>query len=324
MPHRSACRARSPDQGLLHVTAVQMLTGVPSWILLALASAATLGLYDVTKKASADRNAVFATLFACTMWGGVVVLPWLAVARLAPDWAAVHGLSVGSLGVRGHLFVLAKAGIVTLSWTLSFLALQKLPLTIASPIRATAPLYTLLGAIVLFGEAPTGRQWTGIALVFAGHFAFSVLGKAEGIRFSTSPRVWALLAGTVVGSVSALWDKNLLQREGLDPAAMQVWFTLYNVGIQGALWLAFGRGEKGFPFQWRWTMPATGVLLLVADAFYFRALAEPEALVAIVSSMRRGNVLVGFVIGGIAFRERNRRRKAFALLLLLGGLALLV
>lgn len=71
-------------------------------------------------------------------------------------------------------------------------------------------------------------------------------------------------------------------------------------------------------------MPATGLLLLLADAFYFRALAEPDALVAIVSSMRRGNVVVGFVIGGLAFRERNRRRKAFALLLLLGGLALLV
>ena len=105
---------------------------------------------------------------------------------------------------------------------------------------------------------------------------------------------------------------------------MQVWFTLYNVGLQGGLWFAFGRRESAFPFQWRWTMPATGILLLVADAFYFRALAEPEALVAIVSSMRRGNVVVGFVIGGIAFRERNRRRKAFALLLLLGGLALLV
>jgi len=297
---------------------------MPIWIVLALASAATLGLYDVAKKASARDNAVFGSLFACTVWGGVVVLPWLVAARLAPEWAASHGLAVGSLGLRGHLFVLAKAGIVTLSWTLSFLALQKLPMTIASPIRATAPLYTLAGAIVLFGEVPTARQWMGIGLVLSGHLAFSVLGKAEGIRFTRSPRVWALLAGTVVGSVSALWDKNLLQREGLDPAAMQIWFTLDNVGLQGLLWLVFGRGERTIPFHWRWTMPATGVLLLLADAFYFRALAEPEALVAIVSSLRRGNVLVGFVIGGLAFRERNRRRKALALILLLGGLALLV
>lgn len=309
---------------LLHEPPVQISTGVPFWILLALASAATLGVYDVTKKASADRNAVLASLFACSMWGGVVVLPWLLVARMAPEWVASHGLAIGELGLRGHLFVLAKAGIVTLSWTLSFLALQKLPITIASPIRATAPLYTLAGAIVLFGESPSMRQWMGIGLVLVGYFVFSVLGRSEGIRFATSPRVWALLGATVVGSVSALWDKNLLQQEGLDPAAMQVWFTLYNVGLQGALLLAFGRSEKGYAFQWRWTMPATGLLLLVADAFYFRALAEPEALLVIVSSMRRGNVVVGFVIGGIAFRERNRRRKAFALLLLLGGLALLV
>lgn len=297
---------------------------IPLWIGLALGSAATLGLYDVAKKASARDNAVLGTLFACTVWGGLVVLPWLLLARLAPAWAAAHGLSVGELGLRGHLLVLAKASIVTLSWTLSFLALQKLPLTIASPIRATAPLYTLVGAIALYGEIPTLRQASGIALVLSGHFAFSVLGKAEGIRFSSSPRVWALLLGTVVGSASALWDKHLLQSEGLDPAAMQVWFTLYNVLLQGLLWGVFGRVRGGETFSWRWTMPATGVLLLVADAFYFRALAEPDALVSIVSALRRGNVLVGFVIGGLAFRERNRRPKAAALILLLGGLLLLV
>lgn len=299
-------------------------SGISIWILLALASAATLGLYDVAKKASARDNAVLGSLLACSVWGGAIVLPWLLVARAAPQWAAAHGLAVGELGVRGHLFVLAKAGIVTTSWTLSFLALQKLPLTIASPIRATAPLYTLGGAIVLYGEAPSLRQWAGIGMVLAGHMAFSRLGRAEGIRFTRSPQVWALLAGTVVGSVSALWDKNLLQREGLDPAAMQVWFTLYNVGLQGLLWAVFGRGERGTPFQWRWTMPATGILLLVADAFYFRALAQPDALVSIVSSVRRGNVLVGFVVGGLAFRERNRRRKAWALIVLVGGLALLI
>jgi len=303
---------------------VPAFSGISSWILLALASAATLGLYDVAKKASARDNAVLGSLLACSVWGGALALPWLLLARFAPGFAASHGLAVGELGLRGHLFVLTKAFIVTTSWTLSFLALQKLPLTIASPVRATAPLYTLVGAIVLFGESPTLRQWAGIALVLSGHLAFSRLGRAEGIRFSRSPHVWALLAGTVVGSVSALWDKNLLQREGLDPAAMQVWFTLDNVGLQGLLWLCFGRRERGMPFQWRWTMPATGVLLLVADAFYFRALAEPEALVSIVSSVRRGNVLVGFVVGGLAFRERNRRRKALALLLLLGGLALLI
>lgn len=297
---------------------------IPLWIGLALGSAATLGLYDVAKKASARDNAVLGTLFACTVWGGVVVLPWLLLARLAPEWAGAHGLAVGEMDLRGHLFVLTKAMIVTLSWTLSFLALQKLPLTIASPIRATAPLYTLVGAILLYGEVPDARQSLGIALVLAGHFAFSVLGKAEGIQFSSSPRVWALLLGTVVGSASALWDKHLLQNEGLDPAAVQVWFTLYNVLLQGLLWAVFGRNERGETFAWRWTMPATGILLLVADAFYFRALAEPEALVSIVSAVRRGNVLVGFVIGGLAFRERNRRPKAAALILLLGGLLLLV
>ncbi|MCB9496639.1 MAG: DMT family transporter [Fibrobacteria bacterium] len=295
-----------------------------SWIHLSLLSAAALGLYDVAKKASARDNAVFGALLGCSVWGALAALPWLLIARVHPQWAALHGLAVGELGPRGHVLVLLKAILVTGSWTLTFLALQRIPLTIAAPIRATAPLYTMVGAVLIYGESPSARQWAGIALILVGHAAFSRIGRREGLRFSTSPHLWALLAGTILASASGLWDKALLQKEGLDPAAMQIWFTFDNVALQALLFLVFGRGRKGYPFQWRWTMPATGLLLLAADAAYFHALAQPEAMVMVVSALRRSNVLVAFFVGGIAFREANRRPKAIALSVLVGGLALLL
>jgi transporter family protein len=294
-----------------------------NWITLALLSALVLGLYDVGKKSAVDRNAVFPTLLLCSGTACLFVLPPLLTTWIAPGSARHLGWTVPALGARGQILVLAKTSIVTASWTLSFLALRRLPLSIAAPIRATAPLFTLVGAILLYGESPTPRQWCGIATILASYWAFSVIGKAEGIHFRKSPWIWALVGATALGAASSLWDKNLLQRERLDPWAMQVWFTVDNALLQALLWAVLGRFDRT-PFRFRPAALAVGPLLLLADAAYFRALAIPGAPVSIVSSVRRTNVVVSFLLGGLAFRERNRRLKGLALLGVLAGLALLM
>lgn len=293
------------------------------WIFLSLCSALALGVYDVGKKSAVDKNAMFPTLFLCSGIAALVVLPALLLTLASPSTATHLGIAVEPLGMRGQFLVLTKTCIVTASWTLSFLALKHLPLSIAAPVRASAPLFTLVGAIALYGEMPTPAQWAGIALILGSYWAFSVIGRAEGIHFTRSPWVWALFAATAMGSVSALWDKNLLQTEKLPPFAMQVWFSIDNALLQGCLWFTLGKREKT-AFQLRWQAFAVGPLLLLADAAYFRALAQPGAMVSIVSSIRRANVVVSFLLGAIAFREKNLRWKALALLGVLAGLALIL
>lgn len=293
------------------------------WIALSLCSALVLGVYDVGKKSAVDKNALFPTLFLCSGIAALVVLPALLLTIFAPSFATSLGVDVEPLGSRGQILVLAKTSIVTASWTLSFLALKHLPLSIAAPVRASAPLFTLVGAIVLFGEMPSALQWGGIFLILGSYWMFSVIGRAEGIHFTRSPWIWALFGATALGSASSLWDKNLLQKEHLPPFAMQVWFSIDNALLQGALWLTLGKREKT-PFQLRWQAFAVGPLLLVADWAYFRALAQPSAMVSIVSSIRRTNVIVSFVLGAIAFREKNLRWKALALVGVLAGLALIL
>lgn len=295
-----------------------------SWILLALVSALLLGFYDVAKKASVDGNALFGTLFWCSASGAAMVIPGLFLTWAAPDTANHLGWTVPDLGARGHLLVLAKTGIVTISWTLSFLALKHLPISIAAPVRATAPLFALVGAVTIFGEMPTARQWAGIGTIMASYWAFSVLGRKEGIHFSRDKWIWVLLAATMVGAASSLWDKNLLQRQRLDPWAMQVWFAVYNALLQGLMWAAFGRSDKGHRFRFRPTMLLVGPLLIAADYAYFKGLSDPAALISVVSSVRRTNVVVSFAIGSLAFHEKNRRQKAVALVGVVAGLLLLI
>jgi hypothetical protein len=47
------------------------------------------------------------------------------------------------------------------------------------------------------------------------------------------------------------------------------------------------------------------------------ARSKPEALIAVVSMIRRGSVLVSFAIGALLLREKNLKSKALDLCLLL-------
>ncbi len=84
------------------------------------------------------------------------------------------------------------------------------------------------------------------------------------------------------------------------------------------------RGEAVTPFRWRWTILFISLFLTAADIAYFYALSLPGAMIAVVSMIRRGSVVVSFFYGVIALRERHVRAKLIDLCVLIAGLALLV
>lgn len=96
-----------------------------------------------------------------------------------------------------------------------------------------------------------------------------------------------------------------------------VFFMPVMVGWQRRWW---PRNE----FQWRWSIPSIAVALLVADYIYFSALANPEALVAVVMSLRRGSTLVAFAGGLWFFGERTDLAKTIAVIGILVGIVLTV
>jgi transporter family protein len=293
---------------------------------LAVLSAVFLGLYDVAKKAAVQDNAVLPVLLGCSASGLALMLPLLAATCFGPGFAHAHGIFIEPMSAVGHLLIVAKAALVTLSWVLTYFALKHLPISLASPVRASAPLFTLLGAVILFGERPTSRQMLGIAVILAAYWAFSLIGRSEGIRFSRNAWVWSLFLGTLVGAASGLYDKHLLQSAKLPALAVQFWFTLYNTVIQGAIvaLLWWPRRAMNTPFRFRWSIVAVGALLLIADALYFRSLAVPGALVSVVSTLRRTNVVLSFAVGAILFGERKRAPKAIALGAVLAGIFLIL
>ena len=280
-----------------------------TWLVWILSSSLCLSLYDLCKKASVRNNAAFPTLFVSTASG------WAALSV----FLLATGEMDAALGAsrREIALLLVKSCIVAASWSATYLALRTLPITCAAPIRATGPLWTLTGAIILFSEVPGIVQAIGIALVMAGCLFFSRTSSRDPASGGKRAVSFAF-AGTVLGSCSALYDKHLLQNLGLGPATVLWWF-LGGMCIIYAVASAFSRKE----FGWRWSMPLVGVLLAVSDACYFNAISVPGAQISILSLIRRSSIVMTFFIGGAIFRETDLKRKALALGAIAVGVALL-
>ncbi|MDY2829050.1 MAG: DMT family transporter [Sodaliphilus sp.] len=287
------------------------------WILLAIGSALSLGFYDIFKKLSLNGNNVAYVLFLNTLFCTLLLSPVL-----------FEGITSGTFGfgaAHNHLFILTKSVIVLSSWALGYMAIKHLPLTITGSVNATRPVMVLVGALLIFSERLNPMQWIGITLGFMSLFVISHIGSKEGFSLKHSKWLWLCIASTFLGAVSALYDKFLMKR--FDPMPVQAWYTLYQCLLMGAVLLvmhckpASGNADR---FQWRWSIPLISVFITAGDLAYFYALSLPGSMVAIVSMIRRGSVLVSFCYGAIFLHEKNIKMKLIDLTVLLVGLTFII
>ena len=289
------------------------------WLVLAFCSAFLLGCYDVNKKLSLNGNAVIPVLFLNTLFSSLLFVPFILLSFYTDclDGTMVY---VPKASLAEHLRVFVKAVIVLSSWISGYFALKHLPLTLTGPIKATQPVLTLLGALLIFGERLNGYQWAGVLFAIASFYLLSSSGRKEGIRFTHNRWIWLMLVSITMGALSGLYDKHLMR--SMDVMTVQVWFNLYQLAIMSVILLAlwYPHRQKSTPFQWRWNIIFISVFLCVADWIYFYALTFPDSMISIVSMVRRSSVLVTFTAGVLFFHEKNLKSKAFDLLLVLLGM----
>lgn len=289
------------------------------WVLLAFVSAALLGCYDFFKKVSLRDNSVLAVLLLNTLFSSLIFAPFIVLshARLVTDGF----LYVPQGSLHQHLLLMLKAVIVLGSWLCGYIGIKHLPITIVSPIQATRPVLVLLGALLLFGEQLNACQWIGVLTAIVSFFLLSRSGKREGINFAHNRWILFVIMAALLGAVSALYDKFLMQH--LRPMFVQSWFNIYQCVLMAVIVLAmnmFSKRQRSKRFVWRWSIPLISIFLAVADFCYFSALAREGALIAVVSMIRRGSVVVAFAFGALLLHEKNLRSKALDLLLILLGL----
>lgn len=299
------------------------------WLILAFLSAALLGFYDSFKKKSLTGNAVIPVLFLNTVFSSLIFLPFIIISMMSHqlDGSIFH---VPCIGWETHKYIILKSIIVLSSWALGYIGLKHLPLTIVGPINATRPVMVLIGALLVFGETLNGWQWVGVSLAVMSFFMLSRSGKREGINFKSNRWIYFVVLAAILGAVSGLYDKFLMAAPkdggvGIDHMAVQSWYNLYQMLMMLIVLFVFWwpKRQSDSVFRWDWSIVGISVFLCAADFLYFYALSLPDAMISIVSMVRRGSVIVSFLFGAIVFRERNLKAKAADLALVLLGMVLL-
>lgn len=289
------------------------------WLSLAFLSAALLGLYDVAKKRSLTGNAVMPVLLLNTLFSSLIFLPTILSAEFGLGWFDATPLASAPGTAQAHLLVLVKSSIVLVSWIFGYFGMKHLPITIVGPINATRPVLVLLGGLLLFGERLNAWQWIGVLLALASLVLLSRSGRREGVDFRHNIWILCLAVAAVTGAASGLYDKYIMSR--LDAAFVQSWYNLYQLGMMTVVTaLLWWPRRRESPFHWCWSIPLISIFLSAADFAYFCALREEGALIAVVSMVRRGSVIVSFLCGALLFHERNLRSKAVDLALILVGM----
>ena len=307
-----------------------------TWVILAFVSALCLGFYDISKKVALRDGSVVDVLTASILISSCILLIPLLLSRLAPSLMTDTIFFVPTLDLRGHLLTVLKSVIVLSSWLCAYLALKHLPISVVSPWQATRPMWTLIGAMLIFGERLNPWQWTGVLLAIGSIFLFSFSSLTRNPSpvtphpLTANRYYLALALAIIIGAGSGLYDKYIMRL--YDHNAVQVYYTLY----QAVMMLVFCyihhrrhpspvtphpsplspfRGSGGFL-----PIALISIFLVISDNVYMLALQDPDSMIAVVSTIRRGGTVIGFAYGLIFLKEKDPYKKVLCMLGILAGL----
>ena len=294
------------------------------WTVLAFISALCLGFYDISKKIALRDNRVVDVLTISVCVSALVLSIPLLLSRFCPEAMGDSYVYVPTMDLKAHLFTLFKSVIVLSSWVFAYISLKHLPISMVSPMQATRPMWTLVGALLIFQEHLNGWQWIGVLLAIGSIFIFSFKNHRKHPNYLNNQNKLyyiCLALAILIGSCSGLYDKYLMRQYNHN--AVQVYYTLYQAIMMLIVWAIVNHKS---PIKNHKSIQKIGIIvlislfLIVSDNVYMLALRDPDSLIAVVSTIRRGGAVIGFAYGLLFLKEPDPWRKVLCMSGVMAGL----
>lgn len=291
------------------------------WTFLAFISALCLGFYDISKKIALRDHPVVDVLTLSVCFSAVLLSVPLICSRFCPAMMVGTPFYVPTMDLQAHLFTVLKSLIVLSSWVCAYMALKHLPISVVSPMQATRPMWTLVGALLIFGERLNTWQWIGVCIALGTILAFSFFTrKPRNSRDYRDPRInryyVALALAILLGAASGLYDKYLMRR--YDHNAVQVYYTFYQAVMMMGVWVIeyarHPRSPRVTSFSSFLPIALISIFLIISDNVYMLVLRDPDSLIAVVSTIRRGGAVIGFAYGLLFLKEENPLPKVLCMI----------
>ena len=251
-------------------------------------------------------------------------LPWFsslgASVLLLPASLWILSQSRWTLSLRDAVFLLAT-GVLHLLYIESLLRGYRVgDLSVVYPLaRGTGPLLTFGGAMLAFGEQPSGLAALGALLVSCGIFFLSRAAPSLGSRSQRAGIIWGLLTGLIIASYT-LTDAYSVKVLALSPILVDCASSLFRaVALLPRTCLQHGVITE-LRHYWRESL---GISILTPMAYLFVLFAMKLAPVSRVAPVREMSVIIGAFLGTILLREGHAVRRTFAAALIALGVLVL-
>ncbi|MBL8483837.1 MAG: EamA family transporter, partial [Rhodocyclaceae bacterium] len=188
--------------------------------------------------------------------------------------------------------------------------------------RGTGPLFSVCGAVLLLGEAPTAAAWLGVAAIVGGIFLIAAAPAAllHGRRTGAG-LFWGLLTGLFIASYTVVdgWAIKTL-------AAPPLFYYAAGLAVRTVLLAPFAlRAPAALARTWRCDrLPVLGVGLLSPLAYSLVLLALTRAPLSHVAPVRELAMLAGVLIGARLLRESLSPQRLAGCACMVAGAVLLV
>jgi drug/metabolite transporter (DMT)-like permease len=255
----------------------RVLVGV-AWMIGSGACFATMA--GLIRYLSADLHA-FEIAFFRNVAGVLVMLPWLM------------RVGIGGLRTRRFGLYVARGATSILAMLSFFWALTAMPITEATALNFTMPIFATILAVIFLGEVVRARRWTAILVGFAG----VMLILRPGLAVIGLPALMALFGALMVAS-SVIIIRRLSTTESPNAIVLYMGLFLIPLSLPPALfvwrdptWLQLGLGGL------------IGVFGTAAHQCYTRAIYAAEA--SIVMPFDFARLLFVAIIGYLAFGQTS-------------------
>ncbi|MGB9366048.1 MAG: DMT family transporter [Xanthobacteraceae bacterium] len=291
-----------------------------TWTLYGISAGLILGLYDIFTKHAMTNNGVFAIVLWSSTFGA---LAWI-VAGAAFSLTGVHG-DVWGTSLADQLWLVPKGAMMTLSWIFAYFAVRELSISFAGAVRASGPVLTFVGGLIVFGETLTWLQSLALGLSTVAYYIFAVIGRREGLTIRSVRALLFMLGATLLSSLTTVYDKALVQRLSLDVLSLQLYSALHRFIFSAAIaWFFYLFTARWQPLRWSWSIPLVGIAWVGAELVHFAALSDPDAQVAQLAIFRRASLIVAFAYSAIVFQEKNVAAKSAMIALLILSIIFLI
>jgi drug/metabolite transporter (DMT)-like permease len=212
--------------------ALPPITRAAFWVIVAGFCATIMNV--VVREAAKELHSFEITFFRC-LFGFAVMIPWIMKVGVG----ALKTSKISFYSLRGMVSLVSM-----LSW---FYGITLVPLSTATALNFTAPLFSTLGAALILRETVRVRRWAALAVGFVGTLVV-LRPTADGL----DPNALYILASALTGGMNVVTVKFLARTES--PNAIVTYLMLYVTPLSLVPAL----------FVWQWpSLVALGWLILL-------------------------------------------------------------